>query len=191
MDWLWGRTKRAFRATVLASTILLGACAAHGDRGNAAQPAIGRVTAATFRSAYPRPDDWHRLALYGDWDFVDIQTWRAIVTQPDCDRATALAIFWKASPEYFVEFPDRAAVPAINRADYDLVTLIRDRWKAGAYTRAELEFDPDTDAWPMDRDELERRYGDRVEQLIPSDMRVQLHGRRLDRYGFSAPGVLG
>lgn len=87
-------------------------------------------------------------------------------------------------------FADRAAVPATNRSGYDLVTLIRERWQRGAYSRSELAFDPDTDVWPLDRAKLEQRYGDRVEAMMPASMRVRLEGRRLDPGGRQFPGTL-
>lgn len=154
-------------------------------------PEIGRITAETVRTTYPGPDDWHRLALYGNGDFIDAAAWREIVMQPDCDRATALAIFWKMSPDYYAQFPDRAAVPEVNRAGYDLIELIRERWQAGVYRRGELAFDLEADAWPVDFDELRQRYGARVDRLIPPAMRVSLPGRRLTQTGFRAPGVFG
>lgn len=185
------RNVRLLRLPLIATVLLLGVCSATRDGKNAPLPQSHRVSAATLRVAYPGPDDWHRLALYGNWDFIEKSAWREIVAQSDCDRATALAIFWKASPEYYAQFVDRSAVPAINRDDYDLIVLIRDRWQAGAYSRAELAFDPDVDAWPVDLDDLRQRYGDRVEQLMPPNMRVQLQGRRLSNANFKAPGVTG
>jgi hypothetical protein len=62
---------------------------------------------------------------------------------------------------------------------FDLVTLIRDRWLAGAYSRSELAFDRDRDAAPVDLAALDRRYGARS-ALIPASMRVSLAGRRLE-----------
>jgi len=174
-----------------AAALLVAGCSAVTGAGYAASPPLERVTADTVRTTYSRPDDWHRLALFGNRDFVDAAAWRTIVTQPDCDQATALAIFWMASPEYYVQFTGRADVPDTNRDGYDLIVLIRDRWRAGAYTRAELAFDPDIDVWPVDRAELRRRYGERVDRLMPQSMRVRLQGRRLDRGSTRAPGVIG
>jgi hypothetical protein len=138
---------------------------------------------------YPKPDDWHRLVLYGNWDFVDASAWEVIVMQADCDRATALAIFWTADPSYYVEFEDATAVPAANRSGYALISMIRKRWLAGKYMRAELAFDRALDARPIDLNDLRRRYGERVDETIPESMRVKLDGRRLDATGFHAPGL--
>ena len=135
------------------------------------------------------PDGWHRVALYANPDFTEPQVWRWIVTRPDCDRATALAIFWKARPDYYAEFADRESVPAVNRESFDLITLIRDRWLAGAYTRAELAFDRERDAGAVDMADLERRHGDRVARIIPASMRIDLPGRRIVDDGPPLPGT--
>lgn len=164
---------------MVAAALLVSGCGDSGTEKTGAILAPEHITAELLASRYADPDDWHRLALYGNWDGVEDRVWRTIVLHPDCDQATALAIFWKASPEYYVEFNDRTAVPAVNRSGYDLITLIRERWQSGAYVRSELAFDPDTDAWPLDFDDLRRRYGARVDQLMPPTMRVRLEGRRL------------
>ena len=43
------------------------------------------------------PDDWHRVADVHNWDDpLDVLYW--IVSQPNCDKATARLIFWKGEP---------------------------------------------------------------------------------------------
>jgi hypothetical protein len=166
------------RAMIVASLLVSGCGDAQTERASAIL-APEHIDAEHLASRYAGPDDWHRLALYGNWDGVEDNVWRTIVLHPDCDRATALAIFWKATPEYYLEFSDRMSVPAVNRSAYDLINLIRERWQSGAYVRSELAFDPDTDAWPLDFHELRRLHGARVDQLMPAAMRVRLEGRRL------------
>jgi Domain of unknown function (DUF4274) len=163
-------------------------CAARAGEDNALRPQ-GVLTADWAASR--GPDDWHRLALFANWDFVEPAALRWIAVQPNCDRATALALFWKSQPDYFLEFPQRAAVPAVNRDGYDLVALIRERWQAGMYRRAELAFDRESDAGPVDFAALERRFGARVEQFMPVSMRGPLPGRRLSAWGIAFPGVIG
>lgn len=160
--------------------LALAACSAPGERDYRVPP---RVTAGNFQSGYPAPDDWHRLAHYGNWDFIDAAVWREIVMRPDCDRATALLIFWKAQPDYFVEFPDRMAVPEVNRGGYDLVHLIRKRWGEGKYPQANIAFDPEVDVPPVDLPMLRERFGDRVDQMMPPDMRKKLPGHRIQPQG--------
>jgi len=126
-------------------TVLVSGCD-DMQSGAGAIVAPEHISADLLASRYTDPDDWHRLALYGNWDGVEASVWRTIVLHPDCDQATALAIFWKATPEYYVGFNDRASVPEVNRSDYDLINLIRERWRSGGYVRSELAFDPDVDA---------------------------------------------
>lgn len=164
---------------MVAVTLLASSCGDVRTEKPGAIPAPEHITTELLASRYASPDDWHRLALYGNWDGVEEIVWRTIVQDPDCDQATALVIFWKASPEYYVEFKDRADVPAVNLSGYDLINLIRERWQSGAYVRSDLAFDPDTDAWPLDFDDLRRRHGARVDQLMPQTMRVRQEGRRL------------
>jgi hypothetical protein len=171
----------AISPMIVAATLLVSSCGDAPTENAGAILAPEHITAEVLASRHASPDDWHRLALYGNWDGVENSVWRTIVLNPDCDQATALAIFWKASPEYYVAFQDRADVPAVNLSGYDLINLIRERWQSGAYVRSELAFDPDTDAWPLDFDDLRRRHGARVDQLMPPTMRVRLEGRRLDQ----------
>ncbi len=192
-----------------AALMLLAGCGADAQDvpGNATSvpaggAAPGNAAVEAFLDAGPRltlddklkamgPDGWHRLALYANWDFTDEAVWRWIISQPDCDRATALAIFWKASPEYYLEFRDRAAVPTEDRQGYDLLTSIRDRWVAGGYKRSELAFDLAHDVAPVEFAALERRFGEHVAKWIPPSMRISIDGRRIENVGDPLPGVYG
>lgn len=170
----------------LCALLLLG-CARRGGEDDALRPqAMLRADWAAGRD----PDDWHRLALFANWDFVEPALFRRIAAQPDCDRATALALFWKSRPDYYLAFADRPAVPAVNRESYDLLVLIRERWQAGGYRRAELGFDREHDAGPLDFAELERRFGARVDQFMPGSMRGPLPGRRVSNGGMDFPGAI-
>ena len=124
------------------------------------------------------PDDWHRFAMEGNWDFHDPAVYQWIVSQPDCDKATALLYFWKAQPEYELEYPD--ASNAHDREGYALINFIRERWLAASYVRSELEFSREKDLWPLDFASLDDRFGRASKELLPESMRVSLAGRRLD-----------
>ena len=170
----------------IGSVLLLGCAGPEGDDNGLRPQGMLPADWAAMRE----PDDWHRLVLFANWDFVEPALFRRIAEQPNCDRATALALFWKSQPEYFLEFPDRAAVPEPNRELHDLIVLIRERWQAGAYTRAELAFDRERDAWPLDFAALERQFGARVDQFMPRSMRGALPGRRVSEDGTDFPGVI-
>ncbi|MCW3837067.1 DUF4274 domain-containing protein [Sphingomonas canadensis] len=188
---------------VLAAGLLAGGCAAGAQEAPGANataygaddalPGDGALKLEdSFDEASLRamgPSGWQRLARYGNWDFVGTETWIWIVSQPDCDRATALEIFWKASPDYYLEFASEARMSSYERADYALVKLIRERWLAGAYTHSEYAFDPDKDVGPIDMAALRRRYGARADAMLPAAMRVRLKGRGTPSEGVPLPGV--
>ncbi len=134
---------------------------------------------AAWLVAESGPDDWHRSMMGWNWD-ADPEIIRWIVAQPRCDKATALMVFWKGQPEYYLPFADRGDVPGCNLEGLDLIEDVRGRWTGGFYTRSELAFDLADDAWPRDFTALDAEFGDRARDLLPLDMRAPLPGRRLE-----------
>lgn len=123
------------------------------------------------------PDDWHRFALGANWGMHDPQVFEWVGAQPECDKATALTLFWLAQPDFYVEHPDAKA------EQRRLVELVRERWLEGGYHRAELAFDPKIDAYLPDFDRLRMKVGGLVDDALPSSMRQPLPGRRLEDQG--------
>jgi len=126
-----------------------------------------------------RPDDWHLVADGWNWDKGEDPLWW-IVTRPDCDKATALIIFWGTKPHHYLGLP---GWETIDVEEHDLYHAIRARWAAGFYTRSELAFDLAHDGYPIDLAAYRRRFGQDVDAAMPPDMR-HLSGRRLISTGF-------
>ncbi len=125
------------------------------------------------------PDERHAVAGSFNWDYGDAPL-QWIIEQPDCDRATALMVFWLDQPELFLH----SRLPIPEEDEGDLGDAIRRRWLAGFYTRAELAFDPAVDLDEMpDFVELEKLYGARVAEVMPPEMRMALPGRRAGDLG--------
>ncbi|NYJ14264.1 hypothetical protein GGI64_005356 [Rhizobium leguminosarum] len=79
------------------------------------------------------PDARHAVAEDLNFDFAeDVFEW--ILTQPDCDLATAASYFWRAGPLERLEHPDTF--------EEDNLTLKRlvDRVNAGFYSRSEIYY---------------------------------------------------
>ncbi|ANL49428.1 hypothetical protein AMC87_PB00104 (plasmid) [Rhizobium phaseoli] len=79
------------------------------------------------------PDARHAIAEDLNFDFAeDVFEW--ILTQPDCDLATAASYFWRAGPLERLEHPDTF--------EEDNLTLKRlvDRVNAGFYRRSEIYY---------------------------------------------------
>ncbi len=78
----------------------------------------------------------HTIAAQLNWDSaVPVLIW--IVSQDDCDGATAISVAWMASPEYYADklLSGRAMTAS---DDLALFQLILARFQRGAYPRNEL-----------------------------------------------------
>ena len=76
--------------------------------------------------------EWHGVAVNWNWDNgVEPLLW--IVDQPDCDKATALTVFWMCEPFYYVHKSCRGYNP--QEEGYKLVHRILGNWKRYTTTR--------------------------------------------------------
>lgn len=118
------------------------------------------------------PDVWHEVAPNLNWDNAErVLEW--IVTQPQCDRATAALVFWSASPLYYMH----AMATGEWRSDDGLriVTTILRNWKTGFYARAELAWREDHRA---DYAAARASLGGSDPLAIPADLVAPLKGRK-------------
>jgi Domain of unknown function (DUF4274) len=129
------------------------------------------------------PEDWHRVALDFNWDNpIDPLFW--IVRQPECDRATALTIFWLAQPSYRLMQSAEDDGESHAASDWKMVQFIGDRINAKGYVRSGIAFDA-TPLLLQDYDELvaEGKKAPDVPLKAHPDMKRSIRGRevRLDR----------
>lgn len=85
------------------------------------------------------PDDWHAIASNWNWDReLDVLYW--IVSQPNCDKATALTTFWRGEPtgyDYETEEEEMGESP------YSVAPMLRyisERFNTSGYPRSEIAF---------------------------------------------------
>ena len=82
------------------------------------------------------PDEWHRWAINWNWDHGTELFWW-IVTQPNCDRGTALSIYYAAQPDAFGRYASiedaRANTADIGDDVIGLMIHICQMWAQGAY----------------------------------------------------------
>lgn len=113
------------------------------ERGRIAEVVAGSRAVDTLK----KPAAWHQVVHHYNWDDgVGPLEW--IAANPKCDRGTALFIYWRASPEHYIAFKSRKArdeVAAANRATYDLVCNIEERFARGFYQASEIAYDPKSD----------------------------------------------
>jgi hypothetical protein len=91
------------------------------------------------------PDDWHRVALDFDWgEPLYVLDW--IVQQDDCDMATALTIFWKGQPGYFItdNRPSNEKPDGFSYLNRKMCAYIAHRIASGGYKRSRIAYTPDS-----------------------------------------------
>jgi hypothetical protein len=127
------------------------------------------------------PEDRHVFALGANWDFTDITLFEWIASQPDCDKATALVLFWKVHGDYYAKFENEADVPPVNIDGYRLAKLIRDRWISGKYVRSQISFEMEKDVGKQNFSEIDAALGPNALEKIPASMRQDIAGQRISK----------
>lgn len=70
--------------------------------------------------------EWHGVAVNWNWD-CGLRPLLWIIDQANCDKATALTVFWMSDPHYYIDKNHRGHIP---RGEvYELVHRILDNWK--------------------------------------------------------------
>jgi Domain of unknown function (DUF4274) len=139
-------------------------------------------------------DEWHGMAADWNWDAgFDILGW--MISQPECNRATALLIFERAAPhDFFSKWPGvRERYLTNEKGTYYLCREIIGRWKAGFYTRSEVKLgEEDASSFDQEKARYETAIsefpGDRDGMELPADFNPPATGRVISRTSF-AEGV--
>jgi len=86
------------------------------------------------------PDDWHRYADNHNWnDRLDGLFW--IVSQPECDKATALLTFWKGEPTCYDYETEEEKMGDDVYAVAPMLRYIAERFNKEGYTRSQIAYD--------------------------------------------------
>lgn len=86
------------------------------------------------------PDDWHRYAFAHNWDDgLSGLSW--IVRQPNCDKATAMLIFWRGEPTAYDYETDDSKMGDDPYAVAPMLRYIAERFNTSGYPRAEIAYD--------------------------------------------------
>jgi hypothetical protein len=89
--------------------------------------------------------DLHCFADHWNWG-GGVESMRQAAEHPNCDAATALLLFWRSDPEYYLQFSSRQEVPDYQWDSFDLTQLIQERFLCGHYVaRGEIGFAPRVD----------------------------------------------
>jgi hypothetical protein len=86
------------------------------------------------------PEDWHRVAFHYNWDEpLYLLYW--IVSQPECEKATALAVFWNGEPTCYDFEDDTQVMGEDPYAVEPLLKYIVRRFNTTGYQRSDIAFD--------------------------------------------------
>jgi Domain of unknown function (DUF4274) len=86
------------------------------------------------------PDDWHCVAATYNWD-DDLRVLYWIVSQPECDKATALCVFWNGEPTGYDFENDTQIMGQDPYAVEPMLKYIVQRFNTTGYSRSEIIFD--------------------------------------------------
>jgi hypothetical protein len=95
------------------------------------------------------PEELHAFADTWNWD-KGRWALQEILDNPACEAATALLIYWRSRPEYYLQYADRDAIVANPLAShaldgFDFMTKLEARYVAGDFPVGSVSFDPSND----------------------------------------------
>ncbi len=111
----------------------------------------------SFDDRDPQPEDYklldsasslHYLADIYNWDDgEEVLDW--IISNPKCDKGTALMIFWRAEPDYYTRYQDETDADH-DAEEFRFVKKIIHNFETGFYKREQIHYDPSADGHDVD-----------------------------------------
>lgn len=136
--------------------------------------------------ALPSSEQLHLFVYNWNWD-SGVEPLRVIVNHPQCDKGTALNIFWACDAlGFFQKYNDRSEVDTWALEVYDLAVEIKDKFQQGVYTTENIYFNPEP-YWvtpPIGG----KQYYERdlklknLKQEIPDEMLKPTSGQDIEEY---------
>jgi hypothetical protein len=127
---------------------------------------------------------WYKVATAWNWDWNPWIALKWIIDTPDCDRGTALTIFWYSEPDYCLIGKERPFPDSDDRFLFPLYILTK--WKRGDFTQNRIAFPGPGDGGMSDR-WIGRRQQVRDQSLllpgleIPQDMVDRIPGLDVEK----------
>jgi hypothetical protein len=94
-------------------------------------------------------EELHAFVDDMNWDGGGADRLTRVLAHPLCDRGTALMIYWRAQPRFYIRYGTRERVrdelwPGA-LADYDMLRDIERRFQSGDFATANIAFNPAND----------------------------------------------
>ena len=126
------------------------------------------------------PSDWHQVAWNWNWDNgIEPLDW--VTDQKECDKGTALLIYWSGSPGWNHKYASRKEVPDYEKTTYDLNFKIEKNYLNGFYLSKNIFCDPKD----INGTDMTKEYNDvQGKQLIPEAMFKPAPGTKFARGHF-------
>lgn len=118
------------------------------------------------------PIELHEIILHYNWD-DGIEIPRAVINNKNCDKGTALMVYWLACPGYYCQYENRDKVSGqYEIASYDLIDEIEQKYRNGFYQNRSILFNPRYDSREgMDGVDHTQMYDDLPKKRkIPDEM---------------------
>jgi hypothetical protein len=99
---------------------------------------------AKLMDAITDPEELHLYAEDFNWD-CGCSDMAKVIDHPLCDLGTALLIYWRGAPRWYLQYNDRSEVKEYERNTFDLLQEIERKVIAGDFQTRSQPFDPRND----------------------------------------------
>ena len=106
------------------------------------QSDVWQAKTEAFCSGATDPRELHYFVETFNWD-SDIAFLEAIARNPACEAATALLIYWRGQPEFYLDNPSSAV--ELMSDEFELIRTIETRYVAGGFKVGICSYDPFAD----------------------------------------------
>jgi hypothetical protein len=103
-----------------------------------------RAALADLLGAVTDPEELHLFADGFNWD-CGCSEMAQVIAHPLCDFGTALLVYWRGSPRYYLRYKDRSEVKKHELPVFDLLQEIERRVLAGKFRTRSQPYDPRND----------------------------------------------
>jgi hypothetical protein len=111
----------------------------------------------------------HEQAKHYNWD-NGMEGLYQIILDDNCDKATALMIFWMGRPEWDLQFENREDVDSFRLDEYDFLEYLQEEYLTGKFDdKQQLSFNPKDDDgydWTNQYPDLAKKFKRKIPDVM-------------------------
>ena len=136
------------------------------------------------------PDEWLYTVCDLNYDDENEELLYWIIRQPQCEKAVALALYWRLNPGYYAQYEYRDSIKSAHeKVTFDLLKEVETKYQDGFYKNTTLGFDPAKDfvvdgAQDYAYDWTKVYEGNQLKRKLPDLMKVKIVGSDVNRDKF-------